>query len=132
MTDNASARFRAERCSGCPAVLGVFRPKVILPVDFEFRYTRLERLLVFSHERTHLRRGDAVWNAVVALVRCLLWFNPLVHLASNYLREDQEFSSDAAVVAGICLRTTPRQRPYSPARRHESTRPGPRLSHHNS
>ena len=90
--------LRAERCSGCPAVLGVFRPKVILPVDFESRYTRLERLLVFSHERTHLRRGDAVWNALTALVRCLLWFNPLVHVASTCLRADQEFSCDAAVV----------------------------------
>lgn len=91
--------LRAQRSGGCPALLGVFRPKVILPLDFESRYTRLERLLVFSHERTHLRRGDAVWNALVALVRCLLWFNPLVHVASTRLREDQELSCDAAVVA---------------------------------
>lgn len=90
--------LRAERSEGCPALLGVFRPKVILPLDFESRYTRLERLLVFSHERTHLRRGDAVWNALVALVRCLLWFNPLVHVASTRLREDQELSCDAAVM----------------------------------
>ena len=90
--------LRAARSGGCPALLGVLRPKVILPVDFESRYTRLERLLVFSHERTHLRRGDAVWNALVALVRCLLWFNPLVHVASTRLREDQELSCDAAVM----------------------------------
>jgi hypothetical protein len=90
--------LRAERSGGCPALLGIFRPKVILPVDFESRYTRSERLLVLSHERTHLRRGDAVWNALVALVRCLLWFNPLVHLASIRFREDQELSCDAAVV----------------------------------
>lgn len=90
--------LRAESSSGCPALLGVFRPKVILPVDFEARYTRLERLLVFAHERTHLRRGDAVWNALTALVRCLLWFNPLIHVASRCLREDQELSCDAAVV----------------------------------
>lgn len=88
----------AERSGGCPALLGVLRPKVILPVDFKSRYSRLERLLVFSHERTHLRRGDAVWNALVALVRCLLWFNPLVHAASTRFREDQELSCDATVV----------------------------------
>ena len=90
--------LRAERSGGCPALLGVWRPKVILPVDFESRYTRLERLLVLSHERTHLRRGDAVWNALFALLRCLLWFNPLVHLASTRFREDQELSCDAAVI----------------------------------
>jgi bla regulator protein BlaR1 len=90
--------LRAQRSGGCPALLGVLRPKVILPVDFESRYTRLERLLVMSHERTHLRRGDAIWNALAALMRCLLWFNPLVHLASTRFREDQELACDAAVV----------------------------------
>ena len=90
--------LRAECPEGCPVLLGVLRPKVILPADFESRYTRLERLLVFSHERTHLRRGDALWNALVALMRCLLWFNPFVHLASSVFREDQELACDAAVV----------------------------------
>ena len=90
--------LRAERSAGCPALLGVLRPKIILPVDFESRYTRLERLLVFSHERTHLRRGDALWNAFVALMRCLFWFNPLVHLASTCFRVDQELACDAAVL----------------------------------
>jgi beta-lactamase regulating signal transducer with metallopeptidase domain len=90
--------LRATQSAGCPALLGVLRPKIILPIDFESRYTRLERLLVFSHERTHLRRGDALWNALVALIRCLLWFNPLVHLASKCFREDQELACDAAVM----------------------------------
>ena len=91
--------LRAERSGGCPALLGVLWPKIILPVDFESRYTRLERLLVFSHERTHLRRGDALWNACVALMRCLFWFNPLVHFASTCFRIDQELACDAAVLA---------------------------------
>jgi bla regulator protein BlaR1 len=90
--------LRAARSAGCPALLGVLRPKIILPVDFESRYTRLERLLVFSHERTHLRRGDALWSAIVALIRCLFWFNPLVHLASTCFRVDQELACDAAVL----------------------------------
>jgi bla regulator protein blaR1 len=90
--------LRSARSNGCPALLGVLRPKIILPVDFKFRYTRLERLLILSHERTHLRRGDAACNAFVALLRCIFWFNPLVHLASNCLRVDQEFACDAAVM----------------------------------
>ncbi len=90
--------LRAARSAGCPALLGILRPRIILPVDFESRYTRQERLLIFSHERTHLRRGDALWNCFVALVRCLFWFNPLVHLASNCFRADQELACDAAVL----------------------------------
>jgi bla regulator protein BlaR1 len=90
--------LRAARSAGCPALLGVLRPKIILPVDFESRYTRMERLLIFSHERAHLRRGDTLWNAFVALMRCFFWFNPLVHLASTCFRVDQELACDAAVL----------------------------------
>ena len=90
--------LRAEHSVGCPALVGVLRPKVILPADFRLRYTRLERLLILSHERTHLRRGDARWNALVALMRCLFWFNPLVHGAARYFRFDQELACDAAVL----------------------------------
>jgi beta-lactamase regulating signal transducer with metallopeptidase domain len=90
--------LRAERSAGCPALLGVIRPKIVLPLDFKSRYTRFERLLIFSHERIHLRQGDAAWNALVALLRCLFWFNPLVHIASTYFRVDQELACDAAVL----------------------------------
>jgi beta-lactamase regulating signal transducer with metallopeptidase domain len=92
--------LRAERSAGCPALLGILRPRIVLPADFESRYNRLERLLIFSHERTHLGRGDALWNALAALMRCLFWFNPLVHLAAICLRADQEMACDAAVLDG--------------------------------
>jgi beta-lactamase regulating signal transducer with metallopeptidase domain len=90
--------LRAEHSVGCPALIGVLRPKVILPADFRSRYTRLERLLIISHERTHLRRGDAGWNALVALMRSIFWFNPLIHVAVRYFRFDQELACDAAVL----------------------------------
>jgi hypothetical protein len=90
--------LRAATSDGCPALVGVLRPKVILPADFDSRYTRLERLLVFAHERSHLRRGDPVWNACAALMRCLFWYNPLVHLAAGCFRADQELACDAAVM----------------------------------
>jgi beta-lactamase regulating signal transducer with metallopeptidase domain len=92
--------LRAEHSVGCPALIGVLRPRVVLPADFRSRYTRLERLLIICHERTHLRRGDARWNALVALLRCIFWFNPVVHVAARLFRFDQELACDAAVVHG--------------------------------
>lgn len=59
--------LRAGCPEGCPVLLGVLRPKVILPTDFESRYTRLERLLVFSHERTPRRQCEIVCRAFVHL-----------------------------------------------------------------
>jgi bla regulator protein BlaR1 len=90
--------LRAASCVGCPAVVGIFRPKVILPADFEARYTPEEQSLVLAHESTHLRHRDALWNALVALIRSLFWFNPLVHLGASRFRVDQELACDAAVI----------------------------------
>jgi TonB family protein len=38
-------------------------------------------------------------NALVAVLQCLCWFNPLVHLAARWIRFDQELACDAAVIA---------------------------------
>lgn len=90
--------FRAERAGVGPAVVGVFRPKVVAPADFETRFAEGERTLILAHEAAHLAGRDALVNAAACLVQCLCWFNPLVHLAARLMRVDQELSCDAAVV----------------------------------
>lgn len=82
---------------GLPAVLGL-RPRIVLPGDFEQRYTAIERELVLAHEQVHLQRGDVPAIMLLGLLRTVLWFNPLVHLATGWFRQDQELSCDAAVL----------------------------------
>ena len=82
-----------------PAIVGVIRPRLILPADFETRFEPGERALILAHERTHLASGHAAINAVVALVQAVNWFNPLAHLAARCARLDQELACDAAVVS---------------------------------
>jgi beta-lactamase regulating signal transducer with metallopeptidase domain len=81
-----------------PMLLGVLRPRIIVPASFDQRYTAHERELILAHERIHLRRGDAQVNALVALIQCLQWFNPLIHVAVRCFRLDQELACDANVI----------------------------------
>lgn len=92
-------RFMANAAEAGPAVVGVLRPRIVLPTDFESRYTPAERALVLAHERAHLKAGDAQINAFAALLQCLMWFNPLAHMARAALRVDQELACDARVMA---------------------------------
>jgi bla regulator protein blaR1 len=89
-----------------PMLIGAWRPRVVVPVDFESRYTREERVLVLAHERAHVERGDALANAVAVAWLCLSWFNPLAHWAIGWFRFDQELACDARVLAatGIARR----------------------------
>ena len=90
--------LRAQTSAGCPALIGVFRPTVVLPDDFETRYTAQEQSLILAHENVHLRRRDSLWNALTALLRCVFWFNPLIHIAASRMRVDQELACDAVVI----------------------------------
>jgi beta-lactamase regulating signal transducer with metallopeptidase domain len=89
----------AESNAHGPAVVGVLRPVIVTPSDFESRFDEEERRLVLAHERAHLAHGDPWINAVVLAVQCLNWFNPLVHIGARMLRIDQELACDAAVLA---------------------------------
>lgn len=82
-----------------PAVVGALRPIILLPRDFDTRFSTEERTLVLAHERTHVSRHDPMVNAVAMGLRAVSWFNPLVHIASHALRIDQELACDAAVLA---------------------------------
>ncbi|WP_454829126.1 TonB family protein [Pseudoxanthomonas wuyuanensis] len=95
----ADGLTQARVCEGLPAVVGLMRPRIVVPADFEQRYDEQERQLVLEHERVHLRRGDLQANAMLALLRCLYWFNPLVHPAAQRFRHDQELACDQAVIA---------------------------------
>src|SRR3569833_3114121 len=82
-----------------PMVIGALRPRVVLPADFETRYTRDERALVLAHEHAHVKRGDALINAIATVWLCLSWFNPLMHWALGWLRVDKELACAALVLA---------------------------------
>ena len=91
--------WRADSSLAGPAVIGALRGRVVLPADFDERYTPLQRELVLRHERVHVARFDLAANLLASALRCLHWFNPLLHYAVGRFRFDQELAADALVLA---------------------------------
>jgi beta-lactamase regulating signal transducer with metallopeptidase domain len=89
--------YQSLATRGLPAVVG-WRPRIVLPGDFEQRYSAAECELVLAHEREHLRRGDLPACLVAALLCCLFWFNPLIQVAARCFRHDQELACDTGVL----------------------------------
>ncbi len=79
-----------------PVLLGVIKPLLALPADF-FESSR-EPELVIRHELVHFRRRDLWANLIVAIVRCVFWFNPLLTWAERRFRDDQEMACDRVVL----------------------------------
>lgn len=82
-----------------PAVTGLLEPRVRLPADFDILFKPDEQAAIRAHERAHLLRHDALANHALALGQCLFWFNPLVHIASDRTRRDQEMACDLTVMS---------------------------------
>ena len=113
-----AAAVRAGRAG--PAVVGVVRPRLVLPADFEARFSAAERRLIRAHELAHIDRHDGRIAALALAAVWLSWFNPLAHVALALLRADQELACDATVMqrmprgrrayAAAMLRTEPAAR----------------------
>lgn len=88
----------AEHAGSGPALLGLWRQRIVVPPDFDQRYSAAEQALIVAHEQVHAQRADAVANILLALMQCVFWFNPLVHLAAPRFRFDQELACDAEVM----------------------------------
>lgn len=89
-----------ERSVG-PAVLGLFRPTVLLPRAVIEGKSADEIELILAHELIHVRRGDPWFALLRSLVLSLWWFHPLVWWAGRRASREAERCCDDAVLAEL-------------------------------
>jgi bla regulator protein BlaR1 len=82
-----------------PMLLGLFRPRLLLPRHLG-GFDKLQREMIVEHELTHLRRHDLQWMAAGLLLQTLLWFNPFMRLLRTSLSWAQELGCDRDVLRG--------------------------------
>ena len=78
-----------------PFILGLFRPKIYLPLGLDGE----RRRYVLAHERFHLRRGDQWCKFFAFILLSVYWFNPLCWLAFYLMNRDMEISCDEHVLS---------------------------------
>jgi beta-lactamase regulating signal transducer with metallopeptidase domain len=104
-----------------PVALGLLDRRIVVPADFETRYSVEERRLALDHESIHHRRGDIWWNHLGLLILALNWFNPVAWLAFRAFRADQELACDARVTASASSES---RHDYARALIKSASRPG--------
>ncbi len=81
-----------------PQVLGLFRPRVLLPRRTLSRLSPAELAMTLCHELLHVRRGDLWLGWVPALAQRLFFFHPLARLAVREYALAREAACDAEVL----------------------------------
>ena len=80
-----------------PAVYGIIRPRIVLPITWADR----DLDLVLLHEQTHIRRGDNLWRMLAFVIVALHWFNPVAWIFLKLLLTDLELACDEGVLVKL-------------------------------
>jgi bla regulator protein BlaR1 len=82
-----------------PALVGIRQPRILLPSDWQTRFTDRSLRHVLLHELHHIRHRDLLWNWAATAVQALHWFNPLVWFVVSRFQADRELRCDAGALA---------------------------------
>ena len=86
-----------------PAVVGFFRPVVLLPFSMLTGLSPQELSAIIAHELAHVRRHDYAMNLVQTAIETLLFYHPAVWWVSAIVRQEREDCCDDIAMA-ICGR----------------------------
>lgn len=104
--DSARQRMRIHRSIGLfsaanlntPALMGLIRPRILLPAGVLNEFHPSELRLIFLHELAHLRRRDIAINWLISILNMLHWFNPMLWFAFSRIRAERELACDELVL----------------------------------
>ncbi len=96
--DNKDIEIIIQDFVNTPAVIGLFRPVVILPTFIkELDKESISHILL--HELAHIKRKDLIINYMLIAFQVIYWFNPFLLFIFKYVRQDMELSNDAYVLS---------------------------------
>jgi beta-lactamase regulating signal transducer with metallopeptidase domain len=81
-----------------PFVTGIKNHTIVLSPNLMEKLNRNEKEVLIQHELSHIKRGDNFTGLIAMLLKDLLFFNPLAHVAYYLIRTEQERDSDRLVV----------------------------------
>lgn len=88
----------SEKASG-PMVVGLFRPRILLPTAVADSCGRSDVTSILLHELAHVKRWDLAGVWLEELVKTLFYFHPAVHLTVREVRKEREIACDELALA---------------------------------
>jgi len=86
--------FQSSRIES-PFVLGIFRPVIILPSNWDTLDRPIQRAIL-RHERQHIRQHDALLHSAQIFIQALFFFHPLVWILISLSHKYSEIVCDDA------------------------------------
>jgi beta-lactamase regulating signal transducer with metallopeptidase domain len=98
---NAMVRYAYSEIVDAPAVVGWFRPLVLIPLSAMAGLSVEQFEAIIAHELAHVRRYDALVNLFQIAVETVLFYHPAVWWVNRVIRTERENCCDDIAVA-VC------------------------------
>jgi beta-lactamase regulating signal transducer with metallopeptidase domain len=96
-----AVRFHLSRAIDAPAVIGWFRPVVLVPFTALTGLSPEQLEAIIAHELAHIRRFDCFVNLFQIAAETLLFYHPAVWWVSRTIRAERENCCDDIAVS-VC------------------------------
>jgi beta-lactamase regulating signal transducer with metallopeptidase domain len=89
-----------------PAVIGLFRPMIVIPRAIVEAGTISDLEPILAHELTHIRRNDLWFGFFQLVAGAAWWFHPLLRIVNRMAMRDAERCCDEEVIGRFGYSTT--------------------------
>ena len=93
--------LRVTRLLASPAVCGLSRPVILMPVMLQESLSGEKLKAVLMHELAHVQRGDLWINFLQTMLQLAYFYNPLLWFANAIIRDIREKAVDETVLARL-------------------------------
>lgn len=97
---NNRIKVYKDKNASSPMVLGIIRPKIILPEDFDMKEEKMLTHIIL-HEVQHIKWKDSLINILSLVILSIHWFNPILWISYILFSRDIESFCDERVLRQI-------------------------------
>ena len=94
-----AVRFVCSKAAESPAVLGWWRPVVVLPLSALAGLSPWQIEAIIAHELAHIKRWDGLVNIFQVATETLLFYHPAVWWVNRVIRNEREHCCDDVAVS---------------------------------
>ncbi len=94
-----AVRFVCSKAAESPAVLGWWRPVVVLPLSALAGLSPWQVEAIIAHELAHIKRWDGLVNIFQIATETLLFYHPAVWWVNRVIRNEREHCCDDVAVS---------------------------------
>ena len=99
LSQHISATVFTSTKVSSPLVVGLIKPKIIIPKSITEQLPHEQLIAIVLHEYAHIKRKDNWFGLFQELIAILFWWSPVIRVLNKHIHVEREIACDLRAVA---------------------------------